>query len=52
VHSETFVAHIREATTGALRAANTHPFEQRGRLLAHNGVIEDWESSRHASAAT
>jgi len=41
VHSETFVAHIREATTGALRAANTHPFEQRGRLLAHNGVIED-----------
>lgn len=39
VRSETFVAHIRYATTGGLRAANTHPFEQRGRLLAHNGVI-------------
>ena len=41
VRSETFVAHIRDATTGALTLANTHPFEQHGRLLAHNGVIED-----------
>jgi len=41
VASETFVAHIRYASTGGLRLENTHPFEQRGRLLAHNGVIED-----------
>jgi glutamine amidotransferase len=41
VRSETFVAHIRDATTGGLTAANTHPFEQDGRLFAHNGVIED-----------
>jgi glutamine amidotransferase len=41
VESETFVAHIRYATTGGLAANNTHPFEQHGRLLAHNGVIED-----------
>jgi glutamine amidotransferase len=41
VHSETFVAHIRFASTGGLTPQNTHPFEQRGRLLAHNGVIED-----------
>ena len=41
VHSETFVAHIRYASTGGLTVANTHPFEQRDRLLAHNGVIED-----------
>ena len=41
VHSKTFVAHIRYASTGGLTPANTHPFEQRGRLLAHNGVIED-----------
>ncbi len=41
IRSETFVAHIREATTGGLSAANTHPFEQHGRLFAHNGVIED-----------
>jgi glutamine amidotransferase len=41
VASSTFIAHIRFASTGSLRAANTHPFEQRGRLFAHNGVIED-----------
>jgi glutamine amidotransferase len=40
VRSETFVAHIRFASTGGLTPSNTHPFEQRGRLLAHNGVIE------------
>ncbi len=41
VHSATFVAHIRFASTGALELRNTHPFEQRGRLFAHNGVIAD-----------
>jgi glutamine amidotransferase len=41
VESQTFVAHIRYATTGGLTPENTHPFEQHGRLLAHNGVIED-----------
>jgi predicted glutamine amidotransferase len=39
--SETFVAHIRYASTGGLTSENTHPFEQRNRLLAHNGVIGD-----------
>jgi len=37
--SNTFVAHIRFASTGALEARNTHPFEQDGRLFAHNGVV-------------
>lgn len=41
LHSRTFVAHIRFASTGGLEARNTHPFEQDGRLFAHNGVIED-----------
>ena len=41
VHSKTFVAHIRYATTGGLTPENTHPFEQEGRLLAHNGVIQN-----------
>ncbi len=41
VSSRTFVAHIRFASTGGLELVNTHPFEQRGRLFAHNGVIED-----------
>jgi len=39
--SATFVAHVRYATTGANNLADTHPFEQKGRLFAHNGVIED-----------
>lgn len=34
-----FVAHVRFATEGALSVANTHPFEQEGRMFAHNGVI-------------
>jgi glutamine amidotransferase len=39
--STTFLAHIRYASTGGLDPRNTHPFEQRGRLFAHNGVIQD-----------
>ena len=36
----TFVAHVRYASTGAHTMANTHPFQQDGRLLAHNGVVQ------------
>ncbi len=43
VTSRTFVAHVRYASTGAVSAENTHPFEQRDRVFAHNGVIEDVE---------
>jgi predicted glutamine amidotransferase len=35
----TFVAHVRHATRGALTQRNTHPFQQAGRLFAHNGDI-------------
>jgi predicted glutamine amidotransferase len=41
VRSRTFIAHVRYASTGELTPENTHPFEQRDRLFAHNGVIED-----------
>jgi predicted glutamine amidotransferase len=37
--SRTFVAHVRYASTGGVTAHNTHPFEQDGRVFAHNGVI-------------
>jgi predicted glutamine amidotransferase len=48
ISSRTFVAHIRFASTGALEIRNTHPFEQDGRLFAHNGVIEGLpELERH-----
>lgn len=39
VHSGTFLAHVRYASTGGLRIENTHPFLQDGRLFAHNGVV-------------
>jgi glutamine amidotransferase len=47
VRSRTFIAHIRYASTGGLKPENTHPFEQRDRLLAHNGVIGDLERLEH-----
>ncbi|MFG2634669.1 class II glutamine amidotransferase [Streptomyces sp. NPDC048362] len=48
VESATFLAHIRYASTGGLDVRNTHPFEQEGRLFAHNGVIEGLdELDRH-----
>ncbi len=46
-HSRTFVAHIRYASTGAVNLRNTHPFEQAGRLFAHNGVIGDLPALEH-----
>ncbi|MDQ2845915.1 MAG: class II glutamine amidotransferase [Actinomycetota bacterium] len=36
----TFVAHVRHASSGGHTMANTHPFDQSGRLFAHNGVVE------------
>lgn len=39
VSSRTFLAHIRHATAGEPTIENTHPFEQHGRLFAHNGVV-------------
>ena len=39
VSSRTFLAHIRHATAAEPTIENTHPFEQHGRLFAHNGVL-------------
>jgi predicted glutamine amidotransferase len=39
--SRTFVAHVRHASGTPVTLENTHPFEQDGRLFAHNGVIGD-----------
>ncbi len=41
VCSRTFVAHVRYASNGAVALENTHPFEEDGRVFAHNGVIGD-----------
>jgi predicted glutamine amidotransferase len=37
--SRTFIAHVRYASTGEVTLENAHPFEQHGRLFAHNGTI-------------
>jgi predicted glutamine amidotransferase len=51
VSSRTFIAHVRFASTGSLAPQNTHPFEQDGRLFAHNGVIEELPTlERHLGA--
>ena len=39
LESPTFVAHVRYASTGGKTLENTHPFEQRNRVFAHNGYI-------------
>jgi predicted glutamine amidotransferase len=41
LHSPQFLAHVRYATTGDNALDNTHPFEQEGRVFAHNGHIEE-----------
>jgi len=41
VRSRTFLSHIRHATVAEPSIENTHPFEQHGRLLAHNGIVGD-----------
>ena len=41
LQSRTFLAHVRYASTGAHTMANTHPFEQDGRLFAHNGAFQE-----------
>ncbi len=46
VRSRTFLAHIRHATAGEPTIENTHPFEQHGRLFAHNGVLGDLPALR------
>jgi glutamine amidotransferase len=46
VKSRTFLAHIRHATAGEPTLQNTHPFEQHGRLFAHNGVLGGLEELR------
>ncbi|WP_426997069.1 class II glutamine amidotransferase [Pseudarthrobacter sp. N5] len=43
LESMTFLAHVRYATTGTHTMVNTHPFEQDGRLFAHNGAFEQLE---------
>jgi predicted glutamine amidotransferase len=38
--SPQFLAHVRYASIGGKAPGNTHPFEQEGRVFAHNGHLE------------
>jgi predicted glutamine amidotransferase len=42
--SHNFVAHVRYAYPGGLTIENTHPFEQRGCVFAHNGYLGGLEA--------
>jgi predicted glutamine amidotransferase len=42
--SHNFVAHVRYAYPGGLTMENTHPFEQHGRVFAHNGYVGGLEA--------
>jgi glutamine amidotransferase len=44
--SELLVLHAREATVGAVRRENTHPFRFQDWLFAHNGTLEGFDSYR------
>jgi glutamine amidotransferase len=46
VRSTTFLAHIRHATAAQPTLENTHPFQQHGRIFAHNGVLADLDDLR------
>lgn len=51
VSSETVVAHVRQATQGALSPLNCHPFQYGRWIFAHNGDVPDFASHRTALMA-
>lgn len=46
IRTDLLIAHIREATVGAQRTENTHPFRYRHWLFAHTGTIESFAALR------
>lgn len=46
IRSDVAIAHVREATFGAARANNTHPFRMRQWLFAHSGSVGGFEAIR------
>lgn len=46
VRSDVLIGHIRQASVGALRTENTHPFRFRQWLFAHTGTIAAFTSIR------
>lgn len=46
VYANTVVAHVRQATVGAIALENTHPFSHGRWIFAHNGSIRDFAKVR------
>jgi predicted glutamine amidotransferase len=46
VYARTVVAHVRQATVGAITMENTHPFSNGRWIFAHNGSIQDFPQVR------
>ena len=46
VRADLLVGHVRNATIGALRTENTHPFRYRGWLFSQTGTLPEFESIR------
>ncbi|GAB4356434.1 MAG: class II glutamine amidotransferase [Oricola sp.] len=46
VYARTVVAHVRQATVGAVTTENTHPFSNGRWIFAHNGSIHDFPRVR------
>lgn len=46
IYSRQVLAHVRRATVGTPSLANTHPFEDGGWVLAHNGTVPHFDRIR------
>jgi len=52
VRADLLVAHVRNATVGALRTENTHPFRSRQWLFAQTGTLPSFEAIRERLTAS
>jgi predicted glutamine amidotransferase len=46
VRADLIIGHVRQATVGALRTENTHPFRYRQWLFAQTGTVSDFDQVR------
>jgi predicted glutamine amidotransferase len=52
VRADLLIGHVRQATVGALRTENTHPFRYRQWLFAQTGTVSDFDQIRERLIAS
>jgi glutamine amidotransferase len=52
VRADLLIGHVRQATVGALRTENTHPFRYRQWLFAQTGTVSDFDTIRERLIAS